>query len=133
MTSPRDALRNTAAGLRIKASTGTLAVAAARDIATILPRVLAAQLDASIEAGELAKRWTAALTAARAALPMDADEPVVQLAALSDVLAWHGAQASRVAVDYATRIEGDRRAAEGRASGIEEALAAEDAMNAPTT
>lgn len=123
--SARESLRATAAGLRIKASAGTLAVAAARDLAVLLPRNLGAQLTAAIEAGELARRWSAEMKAAETALAPDESPDAVQLAALAALLAWHGAQAGRVAADYATQIEGDRRAAEGRAAGIDEALAAD--------
>jgi len=126
LTSRAAMLRNTAVGLRVKASTGVLAVAAARDLAAILPRELAAQVEASIGGGDLAKRWEEATTRARLAFsPGTADEEI-QLAALADILAWHGKQASRVAFDYSLRIEGDRRAAEGRAVGIEEALALDE-------
>ncbi len=123
-------LRNTAAGLRVKASTGTLAVSAARDLAAILPPALASLVEADIGTGDLAKRWAEATSRARLAFAVGTADEEIQLAALADLLAWHGKQASRVAFDYSLRIEGDRRAAEGRAAGIEEALAADEEVAA---
>ncbi len=119
-------LRNSAASLRLKAHAGELAVSAAKDLAVILPRELASRVEVDITSGSLQKRWAEAVTRARMALPSETADEEVHLAALADLLAWHGKQASRVSFDYALRIEGDRRAAEGRAQGIEEALEAEE-------
>jgi hypothetical protein len=113
------ALRKTATGLRLKASAGVLAVAAAKDVAATMARELARRVEADLDSGELAKRYERELEVARAEHGGDAP-----IAALLAMLAWHGKLAAQVASDYATKIEGDRRAAEGRAVGIEETLAA---------
>lgn len=115
-------LRNTAAGLRLKAHQGQLAVAAARDLASILPRALHAAVEADLDSGALQKRWADALATARKDVPPDSSEEDVCLRALLALLAYQTQLATRITFGYVERTEGERRSLEGRASGIEEAL-----------
>mgnify|MGYP006921283403 CR=1 FL=1 len=109
-------LRNTMAGLRVKASIGVPAPAAIRDLAAILPKQMNAHTEGELESGRLLQRWLTALKAAE-----ELGEDAV-LAALLDMLQQEAKLASRITLDFAMRVEGERRFAEGRAQGIEEAL-----------
>lgn len=118
-------LRQQAAQLQLKAMTGTPAVAAAHDVAAILPRELAAVVHAELATEAFRERWRRAKVVAASKLtdgPQPPADEDLAVAALLDILAWHGQQAAKVALTYAHKIEGDRRALEGRAAGIAEAL-----------
>lgn len=119
--SKREELHATASSLRLKASQGVLAVMAARDLLAVLPAGLRAAVDAAISSGELKQQWEKELAQASAALP-DSEEAV--LAAVTAMLAWQQNVAAKVVQKYVEKIEGERKVAEGRAAGIEEALAA---------
>lgn len=109
-------LRNTAAGLRMKVGVGAVATQAARDLAAFLPKRLTELIDQDLSSGALEQRWKKALEAAKDL------GPEAQLGALADILQQEAKVAGRLAIDYMLRVEGDRRYAEGRAAGIEEAL-----------
>jgi hypothetical protein len=115
-------LRNTAAGLRLKAEVGLAASAAARDLATLVPSALEKAVEKALESGDLLSRWKQALDDARSSIGPDPTDDEVTMAALADVLAWHRRVAGDTARRYLDKVEGDRRALEGRAAGIEEAL-----------
>jgi hypothetical protein len=119
-----DSLRATAAQLRLKAHMSQLAVATARDLAVRLPSDLAAVIDQELSDGGLLKRWQQALAKAAAHLGDSHGEEEVQLAALSALLAEHGALASRLAFRFSNEVDALRQTSLGRAQGIEETLEA---------
>ena len=116
-------LRQLAASHRLKAMTGQVATAAARDLHHLVTQAMEGAVERGLDDGTLRARWEKALADAAENVGPDPSPVEVQLAALVDVLAWLRAVAKRTASDYAEKIEGDRRAVEGRAAGIEEALA----------
>lgn len=123
-----DELRRQSAGLRLKASTGTLAVAAARDVAAQLPTRCANEVSARIESGELAQLWEKAKAAAFDQLAnLDNNGEVspleIEQHALVAMLAWYGKVAQRQALEVAAELERKRLELEGRAKGIEDTLA----------
>lgn len=126
MSREQEELRQEAANLRMKAATGQLAVAAARDIAVRLPRELAAEIEKQIASGEFAKRWAKEWGAARAVAPTldnpDAADEEATLAAVAALLAWHAKLAQNVAARYAEETENQRQRAIGKAEGIEATL-----------
>lgn len=122
-------LRNTAASLRMKATMGEVAVAAARDLAARIPRELTAKIDAAISDGTLATRWKDALEAAENGLgpftgpsPNADEEKEIILAALSHMLADTVNAATKLAKDYGEEVEAQRQALFARAEGIEQAI-----------
>lgn len=102
----------------MKAITGQVAVAAARDLAVVVPRELAAGIERRAADGGTLERFKAV----RARMLETVGEDEATEAALADLLAEVVKDAARITGAFAAKIEGERRRAEGRAAGIMEAL-----------
>ena len=113
-------LRNSAAALRSKAASGKLEAVSLRQAGRTVGLELTKAVEEAFRSGALTQRWHDAVqTAAREGLAGEE----VHVAALGEVLMHFARETGKRLTEVANRAEGECTHMEGRAAGIEDALA----------